>query len=139
MRHLYAAAKEPGVSFLIDKAKLFERRRCNHLPEDYPEPLSTRECLSSVVDPKGSATNKHRYVVASQELETRKALRSVMGVPLVCVLTGFLILHSMSLKRVSAYSYALTSLPKTEKIYPSALKTFESEQKLTSQSKQIYQ
>merc|ERR1711964_590105 len=28
MRHLYAAASEPGVSYLIDKAKTYERRRC---------------------------------------------------------------------------------------------------------------
>lgn len=82
MRHLYAAAKEPGVSYLIDKAKTYERRRCNHLPEDYPEPLSTQECLASVVDHKSSNTNKHRYVVASQELEVRKHMRGIMGVPL---------------------------------------------------------
>jgi U3 small nucleolar RNA-associated protein 23 len=82
MRHLYAAAKEPGVSYLIDKAKTYERRRCNHLPEDYPEPLSAQECLASVVDPKSSNTNKHRYVVASQALEVRKHMRGIMGVPL---------------------------------------------------------
>jgi len=82
MRHLYAASTEPGVSYLIDKAKTYERRRCGHLPADYPEPLSTRECLSSVVDPKGNKTNKHRYVAASQDLETRKAMRAIAGVPL---------------------------------------------------------
>jgi len=60
MRHLYAAVSEPGVSFLIDKAKLFERRRCDHRPEEYQEPLNTRECLASVVDPKGGKTNKYR-------------------------------------------------------------------------------
>ncbi|KFZ14013.1 hypothetical protein V501_03428, partial [Pseudogymnoascus sp. VKM F-4519 (FW-2642)] len=69
MRHLYNAAKEPGVSFLIDKAKLFERRRCGHLPADYPEPLSAESCISSVVDAKGSGRNKHCYVVASQDVE----------------------------------------------------------------------
>ncbi|KAI9730613.1 MAG: hypothetical protein M1818_008095 [Claussenomyces sp. TS43310] len=97
MRHLYASAKEPGVSFLIDKAKLFERRRCNHLPEDYPEPLSTAECLSSVVDPKDSNTNKHRYVVASQDLPTRKALRQVKGVPLVYINRSVMIMEPMAL------------------------------------------
>ena len=88
MRHLYAAAKEPGVSYLIDKAKTYERRRCNHLPEDYPELLSATERLSSVVDPKDSKTNKHRYVVASQDLEVRKKMRAIMGVPLLCILVG---------------------------------------------------
>lgn len=96
MRHLYAASSEPGVSYLIDKAKLFERRRCNHLPEDYPEPLSAVECLSSVVDPKGSKRNPHRYVVASQELEVRKAMRSVMGVPLVYINRSVMIMEPMA-------------------------------------------
>ena len=79
MRHLYAAAKEPSVSFLIDKAKTYERRRCDHRPEDYPEPLSTKDCLASVVDPKGNKRNKHRYVVASQELEVKKSMRGYFG------------------------------------------------------------
>ena len=96
MRHLYAAATEPGVSFLIDKAKTLERRRCNHLPEEYPEPLSTQECLASVVDPKGSKTNKHRYVVASQELEVRKHMRSIMGVPLVYINRSVMIMEPMA-------------------------------------------
>lgn len=82
MRHLYAASSDPGVSYLIEKAKTYERRRCNHLPEDYPQPLSAKDCLSSVVDPKGSLSNKHRYVVASQELEVRKHMRGILGVPL---------------------------------------------------------
>lgn len=96
MRHLYAASKEPGVSYLIDKAKTYERRRCNHLPEDYPEPLSTRECLASVVDPKSSNTNKHRYVVASQELEVRKHMRGIMGVPLIYINRSVMIMEPMA-------------------------------------------
>lgn len=96
MRHLYAAAKEPGVSYLIDKAKTYERRRCNHLPEDYPEPLSTKECLASVVDPKSNNTNKHRYVVASQELEVRKHMRGIMGVPLVYINRSVMIMEPMA-------------------------------------------
>jgi len=96
MRHLYAAAKEPGVSYLIDKAKTYERRRCNHLPEDYPEPLSTKECLASVVDPKSSNTNKHRYVVASQEIEVRKHMRGVLGVPLVYINRSVMIMEPMA-------------------------------------------
>lgn len=96
MRHLYAVSKEPGVSYLIDKAKTYERRRCNHLPEDYPEPLSTRECLASVVDPKSNKTNKHRYVVASQELEVRKHMRGIMGVPLVYIARSVMIMEPMA-------------------------------------------
>ncbi|KAH7417208.1 Fcf1-domain-containing protein [Cadophora sp. MPI-SDFR-AT-0126] len=96
MRHLYAAASEPGVSYLIDKAKTYERRRCGHRPEDYPEPLSTQECLASVVDPKGSKTNKNRYVVASQELEVRKHMRSILGVPLVYINRSVMIMEPMA-------------------------------------------
>jgi U3 small nucleolar RNA-associated protein 23 len=96
MRHLYAASSEPGVSYLIDKAKTYERRRCNHLPEDYPEPLSTKDCLASVVDPKDTKTNKHRYVVASQEMEVRKHMRSIMGVPLVYINRSVMIMEPMA-------------------------------------------
>jgi U3 small nucleolar RNA-associated protein 23 len=96
MRHLYAAAKEPGVSFLIDKAKTYERRRCDHRPEDYPEPLSTKDCFASVVDPKGSKTNKHRYVVASQELDVRKAMRGILGTPLVYINRSVMIMEPMA-------------------------------------------
>jgi U3 small nucleolar RNA-associated protein 23 len=96
MRHLYASTSEPGMSFIIDKAKLFERRRCNHLPEEYPEPLSAVECISSVVDPKGSKTNKNRYVIASQEQDVRKAMRRVMGVPLVYINRSVMIMEPMA-------------------------------------------
>jgi U3 small nucleolar RNA-associated protein 23 len=96
MRHLYAAASEPGVSYLIDKAKLFERRRCGHLPEDYPTPLSAVDCISAVVDPKGSKTNKHRYVIASQDQEVRKAMRGVLGVPLIYINRSVMIMEPMA-------------------------------------------
>jgi len=96
MRHLYAASKEPGVSYLIDKAKTYERRRCNHLPESYPVPLGTKECLGSVVDPKSNKTNKHRYVVASQELGVRKHMRGIMGVPLVYINRSVMIMEPMA-------------------------------------------
>src|SRR6187402_1346142 len=96
MRHLYAAATEPGVSYLIDKAKTYERRRCGHRPEEFPEPLSAKECLVSVVDPKGSKTNKNRYVVASQDLEVRKHMRGVLGVPLVYINRSVMIMEPMA-------------------------------------------
>ncbi|KAI4205625.1 MAG: hypothetical protein LQ346_001409 [Caloplaca aetnensis] len=71
-----------------------ERRRCNH--HDLDDPLSTLECLSSVVDPKKSATNKNRYVVASQEEEVRRFCRGVKGVPLVYVKRSVMILEPMA-------------------------------------------
>jgi U3 small nucleolar RNA-associated protein 23 len=96
MRHLYASASEPGISYVIDRAKLFERRRCDHRPEEYPEPLSAVQCISSVVDPKGSKINKHRYVVASQHLDVRKVMREVMGVPLVYINRSVMIMEPMA-------------------------------------------
>ncbi|QSZ35335.1 hypothetical protein DSL72_008205 [Monilinia vaccinii-corymbosi] len=96
MRHLYAASSEPGVSYLIDKAKTYERRRCGHLPEDYPEPLSAHECIKAVVDGKGNGTNKHRYVVASQDIEVRKAMRAIQGVPLVYINRSVMIMEPMA-------------------------------------------
>ncbi|EDN98002.1 conserved hypothetical protein [Sclerotinia sclerotiorum 1980 UF-70] len=96
MRHLYAASSEPGVSYLIDKAKTYERRRCGHLPEDYPEPLSAHDCIKAVVDGKGNGTNKHRYVVASQDIEVRKAMRAIQGVPLVYINRSVMIMEPMA-------------------------------------------
>lgn len=96
MRHLYASASEPGMPLLIEKAKEYERRRCDHRPEEYPEPLSAVECLLSVVDPKGSKTNKHRYVIASQQLGVRKAMREIMGVPLVYINRSVMIMEPIA-------------------------------------------
>jgi U3 small nucleolar RNA-associated protein 23 len=96
IRHLYKAKDEPGVSYLIDKAKSYERRRCGHHPEEFPEPLSEKECLSSVVDPKGNKQNKNRYVVASQDLELRRNMRSVLGVPLVYINRSVIIMEPMA-------------------------------------------
>lgn len=71
-----------------------ERRRCNHHTLD--DPLSTLECLASVIDPKGSSTNKHRYVVASQEEGVRRYCRGVKGVPLVYVKRSVMVLEPMA-------------------------------------------
>lgn len=49
----------------IDRAKTFERRRCGHLMDE--DPLTERECMLSVVDPKGKGENKFRYVVVTQD------------------------------------------------------------------------
>lgn len=81
MRHLYAQNADGALERIIDTAKGFERRRCGHHPEQYPQPLSTAACLASVVGP----TNKHRYVVASQEYEVRAQFRRIPGVPLVYI------------------------------------------------------
>lgn len=97
MRHLYnAAATDRSINPLIDEAKDYERRRCGHHPDDHPTPLTAKDCLASVVDPKSSGTNKHRYVVASQEQEVRRHMRGVLGVPLIYINRSVMIMEPMA-------------------------------------------
>ncbi|KAJ6789011.1 hypothetical protein PWT90_09118 [Aphanocladium album] len=96
IRKLYEKKNEPGIRDAIELAKNYERRRCGHHPDQYPKPLSTLECLSSVVDPKQSGQNKHRYVVASQSQEVRRALRGVRAVPLIYIKRSVMILEPMA-------------------------------------------
>lgn len=92
MRHLYNA--KPKNEALITEAKGYERRRCNH--HELENPLSSLECLSEVVDLKGSLTNKHRYVVASQDTEVRAHMRRIAGVPLVYISKSVMIMEPMN-------------------------------------------
>ncbi|KAF2397551.1 hypothetical protein EJ06DRAFT_154699 [Trichodelitschia bisporula] len=92
MRHLYTA--DPKVPALIDQAKRYERRRCNH--HTLEKPFSTLECLQSVVDPDGKNTNKHRYVVATQDREVRTRMRQVPGVPLIYINRSVMIMEPMA-------------------------------------------
>jgi U3 small nucleolar RNA-associated protein 23 len=96
MRHLYNNKSEPGVQAAIELGKTFERRRCGHHPDEYPKPLSTLECLGSVVDPKDSGVNKHRYVVASNDQTTRQKLRTVKGTPLLYISRSVMIMEPMA-------------------------------------------
>ena len=99
IRHLYTiqastpAAKAEKDGW-IEAAKSAERRRCDH--HELEEPLSALECLESVVDPKGSGRNKHRYVVASQDEEVRRRMRRIAGVPLVYINRSVMILEPMA-------------------------------------------
>ncbi|CAG9938161.1 unnamed protein product [Clonostachys rosea f. rosea IK726] len=96
IRKLYSQKNEPGGNEAIELAKTLERRRCGHHPDQYPEPLSTQECIMSVIDPKDSGKNKHRYVVASQDVEVRRKLRTVRGVPLIYIKRSVMILEPMA-------------------------------------------
>lgn len=92
IRHLYNA--KPKNNELIEQAKGYERRRCNH--HELENPLSSLECLSSVVDPKDNLTNKHRYVVASQDREVRAHMRTIAGVPQVYISKSVMIMEPMN-------------------------------------------
>ncbi|KAL2059301.1 hypothetical protein ABVK25_000593 [Lepraria finkii] len=96
IRHLYTLSdlSQPEKDALISTAKTMERRRCNHHTLD--EALSTLECLSNVIDPKKSLTNKHRYIVASQDEDVRRFCREVRGVPLVYVKRSVMVMEPMA-------------------------------------------
>ncbi|EGW34427.1 uncharacterized protein SPAPADRAFT_135247 [Spathaspora passalidarum NRRL Y-27907] len=73
----------------IDLAKTFERRRCNHR-----DAIDPAECIESVVDIDG--VNKHRYVVACQNLALRKKLRKIPGVPLIFMNRSVMVMEPLS-------------------------------------------
>ncbi|KAI0006324.1 Fcf1-domain-containing protein [Xylariaceae sp. FL0662B] len=97
MRHLYARKSEPGVEAAIEQAKSqFERRRCGHHPDEYPEPLSALECLHSVIDPKNSGVNRHRYVCAINDDAVRASLREIPGIPQIFIRRSVMIMEPMA-------------------------------------------
>ncbi|KAL7628380.1 hypothetical protein AAE478_002582 [Parahypoxylon ruwenzoriense] len=105
MRHLYERKSEPGVEAAIELAKNhFERRRCGHHPNEYPKPLSTLECLHSVVDPKDNGVNRHRYVCAINEDAVRATLRRVAGTPLLFIRRSVMIMEPMATVSANARS-----------------------------------
>jgi len=98
IRHLYSIKNLPQTrkDTVISTAKDMERRRCNHHTLD--QPLSTLECLSSVIDPKSSKSNPHRYVVASQDDDVRSLCRGVRGVPLIYIKRSVMVMEKMGEK-----------------------------------------
>ncbi|KAK6352200.1 hypothetical protein TWF730_009030 [Orbilia blumenaviensis] len=92
IRHLYATDNQP----LINLAKTFERRRCNHSISD--DPLSALECMLSVVIPSEDAPipNKHRYVVATDDQDMREKFREYPGVPGIHIIRSVMVLDQIS-------------------------------------------
>ncbi|CAL9732924.1 rRNA-processing protein Utp23p [Monosporozyma unispora] len=87
MQALYATENQDAISL----AKTYERRRCNHPPKDPKNPL---ECIESVVNINGE--NKHRYVVASQNIELRRKLRRIPGVPILHINRAVMVMEPLS-------------------------------------------
>ncbi|TCD63997.1 hypothetical protein EIP91_004699 [Steccherinum ochraceum] len=81
--YLQGKSEQPAV----DLAKTFERRKCNHR-----EAIPGDECLSDVV----GATNKHRYVIATQSTDLRDKLREIPAVPVVHLNRSVMILEPPS-------------------------------------------
>ncbi|AAS51238.1 ACR011Cp [Eremothecium gossypii ATCC 10895] len=86
MQKLYDTKNQDAIA----QGKLYERRRCNHVKEP-KEPI---ECLQSVVAVNGQ--NRHRYIVASQDIAIRRALRKVPGVPLVYINRAVMVMEPLS-------------------------------------------
>ncbi|SMN21277.1 similar to Saccharomyces cerevisiae YOR004W UTP23 Essential nucleolar protein that is a component of the SSU (small subunit) processome involved in 40S ribosomal subunit biogenesis [Maudiozyma saulgeensis] len=87
MQALYEIGNQDAISM----AKQFERRRCNHNPKDPKTPM---ECIESIVDINGE--NKHRYIVASQDIQIRRKLRHIPGVPLVHISRSVMVMEPLS-------------------------------------------
>ncbi|KAK6337982.1 hypothetical protein TWF696_001454 [Orbilia brochopaga] len=92
IRHLYATDNQP----LISLAKTFERRRCDHSISD--PALSPLDCLLSVVIPSKDAPvpNKHRYIVATDDMKIRDEFRSYPGVPGIHITRSVMVLDQVS-------------------------------------------
>ena len=106
MRHLYAlsSSEHPQKETIIATAKSMERRRCNH--HTLENPLSTLECLSGVIDPKSTHTdkdlvNKFNYVVAVQDEDVRRWCRGVKGVPIIYVKRSVMVMEPMGERSLS--------------------------------------
>ena len=56
------------------RATTMMRQKCGH-----SDPVGAGECIETLV----GATNRHRYVVATQDISLRKRLRRIPGVPLI--------------------------------------------------------
>ncbi|KAF8559251.1 hypothetical protein OG21DRAFT_1493186 [Imleria badia] len=85
IHELYLQGKSQQA--VIDLAKSFERRKCNHR-----EAILEDECISSVI----GDSNKHRYVVATQSHALRVKLRLIPAVPIVHINRAVMILEPPS-------------------------------------------
>lgn len=104
LRTLPDAISKPILKLTREKCEL---RRCGH--HELDEPLSTVDCILDCVDSKhhersdGTAgTNKHRYIVATQDVEARRRLREIPGTPLLYVRRSVLIMEPMAQGSIDA-------------------------------------
>lgn len=88
MQKLYETNDQEMISMAKE---LFERRRCNHNIKEPKEPM---DCIYDVVNVNG--VNKHRYVVVTQDIDLRRKLRRVPGVPLVHINRSVMVMEPLS-------------------------------------------
>ncbi|CAI8494259.1 unnamed protein product [Hanseniaspora opuntiae] len=92
MQHIYESKNEDLIEFVKYN---FERRRCNH---DYKNPKTSEDCIFSITNVTGKkdenegakdinnmiiGNNKHKYIICTQDINLRRKLRRVPGVPIV--------------------------------------------------------
>ncbi|PAV22331.1 hypothetical protein PNOK_0228800 [Pyrrhoderma noxium] len=82
---LYLAGKD--LQPVVDLAKTFERRRCNHR-----EAIPEEDCIKDVI----GKTNVHRYVLAAQSGSLRQFARQVPGTPIVHMKRSVMVLEPVS-------------------------------------------
>ncbi|KAI9140173.1 Fcf1-domain-containing protein [Paraphysoderma sedebokerense] len=82
---LYSLGQEFGPA--IGASKNFELRRCHHKPYK-----SASDCIKELI----GESNKHNYVVATQDPHLRSELRSIPGVPLLYLSNSILVLEPHS-------------------------------------------
>lgn len=85
MQELY----KTNIQDLINYAKSFERRRCNH-----KEAIDQKNCIQSIVNVNGE--NKFRYIVATQNDLLRKELQKIPGVPLIFIHRSIMLMDPIS-------------------------------------------
>ena len=102
LRALPSSIANPILRLTREKCEL---RRCGH--HELADPLSTMDCLLDCVDPKNqdrpegtAGTNKHRYVVATQDGAVRGRLREIPGTPLLYVKRSVLVMEPMAQRSV---------------------------------------
>lgn len=129
MEALYAAERNSEreerafARSVVSLAKGWERRMCNHKEAQEPG-----VCLESVIGP----TNKHRYVLAADDVKLRRACRAaVPGLPILHFSSSVLILEPMSTvtesdleqRRSGATAVSATEKAILQKIEPEAVPT----------------
>ncbi|KAJ3261798.1 Small subunit processome component [Boothiomyces macroporosus] len=86
---VYAELKKLGPDFrpTAAYAKKLEKRRCTHNPA-----VSAAECIKEII----GDTNKNNYCAASQDVELRRHLGKIPGIPLVYINKSVIILEPPS-------------------------------------------
>ena len=86
----YDRVNEAGAAFV---ARRFEVRRCQHEKGK----MTGSECIRDLISTK----NPHHYCVAGQDLELRKQLRNVAGVPLIFILRDTVVMEAPTDKTIA--------------------------------------